>query len=59
MAEKRVYTVQELVEMLGTTRQYIYQLINSGCFRAVKAGKRYVIIKSSFDEWLDGKSEDV
>ena len=52
---KKRYTVQEVIQILGTTRQSIYKLIDEGCFRAVKVENGYRIYKDSFDEWLDGK----
>lgn len=52
---KKSYTVQEVIQILGTTRQSIYKLIDEGCFRAVKVESGYRIYKDSFDEWLDGK----
>lgn len=52
---KKSYTVQEVIQILGTTRQSIYKLIDEGCFRAVKVENGYRIYKDSFDEWLDGK----
>lgn len=52
---KKSYTVQEVIQILGTTRQSIYKLIDEGCFRAVKVENGYRIYKYSFDEWLDGK----
>lgn len=52
---KKSYTVQEIIQILGTTRQSIYKLIDEGCFRAVKVENGYRIYKDSFDEWLDGK----
>lgn len=52
---KKSYTVQEVMQILCTTRQSVYKLIDDGCFRAVKVEKGYRIYKDSFDEWLDGK----
>lgn len=52
---KKSYTVPEVIEILGTTRQSIYKLIEEGCFRAVKVENGYRIYKDSFDKWLDGK----
>lgn len=52
---KKSYTVQEVIQILGTTRQSVYKLIDEGCFRAVKVENGYRIYKDSFDEWLDGK----
>lgn len=53
--EKRSYSVDEVSEILGTTRQTVYKLINQGCFKAIRVERGYRIIKKSFDEWLDNE----
>lgn len=53
--EKKSYSVEEVCEILGTTRQTIYKLINQGCFQAVMLERGWRIIKKSFDEWLDNE----
>ena len=42
--DKRCYSVAELQEILGVSRQCIYELLRK---------KKYRISKKSFDEWLD------
>lgn len=51
---KKSYTVEEVINILGVTRQSIYKLIKENCFKAVKVETGYRIIKDSFDDWLDG-----
>ena len=53
--QKKSYTVEEVCEILGTTRQTIYKLINQGCFQAVMLERGWRIIKKSFDEWLNNE----
>ena len=53
--QKKSYSVEEVAEILGTTRQTIYKLINQGCFQAVMLEIGYRIIKQSFDKWLDNE----
>lgn len=53
--EKRSYSVDEVSEILGITRQTVYKLINQGCFKAITVERGYRIIKKSFDEWLDNE----
>lgn len=53
--EKRSYSVDEVSEILGITRQTVYKLINQGCFKAIIVERGYRIIKKSFDEWLDNE----
>ena len=50
---KRVYSVAEIIEILGISRKKAYELCNSGCFSIVRVGRTIRISKISFDEWLD------
>lgn len=51
--EKRVYTVDEIQDILGVSRTTTYQLIKSKVFHSVRVGGQYRISKKSFDNWLD------
>ena len=51
--EKRVYTVDEIIDILGNGKNAAYNLVNSGVFHSVKIGGHYRISKKSFDKWLD------
>lgn len=57
MEEKSCYTVKDLQNILGVTRQTVYELLKSSEFRWVKIGSSYRISKKSFDEWLDQSTE--
>lgn len=52
---KKSYSVEEVQEILGITRQTVYKLIKQGCFQAVRLENGYRIIKTSFDKWLDNE----
>lgn len=52
--EKRVYTVEEIMDMLGIGKNAAYELVKSGKFHFVKVGNHYRIPKSAFDKWLNG-----
>ncbi len=52
---KKSYSVEEVAQILGVIRQTVYKLINDKCFKAVKVGNQYRIIKESFDKWLDNE----
>jgi excisionase family DNA binding protein len=52
---KRVYSVAEIIEILGISRKKAYELCNSGFFSIVRVGRTIRISKISFDEWLDKK----
>lgn len=56
--EKRVYTVEEIIDILGVSKTTAYNLVNSGAFRCVKVGGHYRISKKSFDKWLDDIDEN-
>lgn len=51
--EKRVYTVDEIQDILGIGKNAAYDLIKTGQFKTVKVGGHYRISKRSFDDWLD------
>jgi len=53
--EKRVYSVPEIMEVLGISRNKAYELCNSNAFRTVRIGTCMRVSKSSFDAWLDNK----
>ena len=54
--EKRVYTVEDLREILNVSESYVYKLIKSGEFRVVKVGRHYRIPKPAFDKWFNEKA---
>lgn len=51
--EKRIYTVDEIQDILGIGRNSAYALVKSGVFHSVRIGGNIRISKKSFDEWLD------
>ena len=51
--DKRVYTVEEIQNILGTSRPTIYNLIKRQEFKSVRIGRHIRVSKQSFDEWLD------
>ena len=56
-AEKRVYTVDEIQDILGVSKTTTYRLIKSGVFHSVRVGGQHRISKKSFETWLDNPSE--
>lgn len=56
--EKRVYTVDEIQDILGISKTTAYNLVKSNSFHSVKIGGHYRISKKSFDEWLDNQLND-
>lgn len=47
-----VYTVDEIQIKLGVNRNKAYELAMSGQFPSKKLGRRIIIPKKTFDEWL-------
>ena len=53
-SEKRIYTVEEIKEILGVSRPTVYRLLEKKEFRWVRLdGGKYRISRRSFDDWLD------
>ena len=57
-AEKRVYTVQEMMDILGISQSTAYLLIGRKEFHTVRIGRHIRISKVSFDAWLDGQGKE-
>lgn len=52
-ADKRIYSVQEIANILQISKSMAYALCKDAPFKTVKVGKYIRISKSSFDAWLD------
>ena len=53
MAEKmKVYTIEELVEVLQVTRRTIYNYLKDGKLKAVKMGKYWRVTEKQLEEFL-------
>lgn len=57
IVEKRIYTIEEVTEILKVSRTSVYKLANSGIFKTVRIGAQYRISKKSFDNWLEGVNQ--
>ena len=53
--EKRIYTVDEIQDILGIGRNAAYNLVKSGGVPQRPHRGNIRISKKSFDEWLDNK----
>ena len=53
--DKRVYTVDEIQDILGIGRTAAYTLIHKNLFQCVRIGGSIRISKKSFDAWLDNQ----
>lgn len=57
MTEKKVYTIDELVQMLQVTRRTIYNYIKEGKLKAVKIGKYWRVTDKALEEFLTPATE--
>ncbi len=55
--EKLVYTIQEVADLLCISRSYAYQLVRDGTIPALVLGKKRVVPKEKFHQWLNGEKE--
>ena len=52
-------SVKEVAAVLGISRAGAYELVHSASFPKVKIGKRILVPKDKFIEWLDAQVEVV
>ena len=52
-------SVPEVAAVLGISRAGAYELVHSASFPKVKIGKRILVPKDKFIEWLDAQVEVV
>ncbi len=50
--ENICYNMQDLQQLLPIGKNKLYELVHSKGFPRIKVGKRILIPKKSFDEWL-------
>ena len=55
VAEKRVYTVEEITTMLRISRTAAYELVKKAEFAVIRSGGWIRVPRASFDAWLDGR----
>lgn len=53
ICEKKTYTVQEIMQILGIGKNAAYQLVAEQQFKSVRIGNSIRISKESFDDWLN------
>ncbi len=50
--EKRYFNVAEAVQYTGLSMPYIYNLVHTAGFPAVRIGRRILIDREKLDDWL-------
>lgn len=55
--EKLVYSIQEAADLLGISRSYAYELARNGTIPVLQLGKKRVIPKEKFNQWVNGERE--
>lgn len=53
VAPKLAHTIKEVLDILGISRSTLYTLLGQGDLKAVKLGKRTLILNRDLLEWLD------
>ena len=55
--EKMVYSIQEAADLLGISRSYAYELARNGTIPVLQLGRKRVIPKEKFNQWVNGERE--
>lgn len=55
--EKMVYSIQEVADLLGISKSYAYELVRNGTIPVLQLGRKRVIPKEKFNDWVNGKVE--
>lgn len=50
-------SAEDVVKILGVSRQYVYQMINDGSLYGAKIGKSYKVSKIRLIEYLIGENK--
>lgn len=58
MADIKVYTVEEALEILKVTRRTLYRYIKAGQIKAVRLGREYRITEEALRDFLEHGTED-
>jgi excisionase family DNA binding protein len=53
-----IYTVPQVARMLNMNLGTIYQLVRNGVIPAKRLGRRWVISRKRFHQWLDDREQE-
>ncbi|MEG0692179.1 MAG: helix-turn-helix domain-containing protein [Oscillospiraceae bacterium] len=51
--DKMTFSVQEAAEVMGISHSKMYQMVREDIVPNIKLGKRYVIPKAKFVDWVN------
>lgn len=54
---EKVYTLEELTELLHVTRRTLYNYIKAGTLKAVKIGKEWRVTEAALESFLSTGTE--
>jgi excisionase family DNA binding protein len=57
--ENKVYTVDDIQKILGINKNRAYSLSTSGQFPFIRIGKRIIVPRKTFDDWMYSDTEKV
>lgn len=57
MSEIKIYTVQELTELLKVTQRTLYRYIKAGQLKTIKLGREYRVTEDALKEFLEKGTE--
>ncbi len=55
--ERILYTVTEVMKILGSSRNSVYNILRSGELRSIKIGKSRRIVVADFDQYIKDRQE--
>ena len=55
---EKVYTLEELTELLQVTRRTLYNYVKSGKLKAVKIGKEWRVTEAALEAFLSTGTEE-
>ena len=58
MADIKVYTTEEVLEILKVTKRTLYNYIKAGQIKAIKLGREYRITEDALKDFLERGTED-
>jgi hypothetical protein len=55
--EKVMLEVKDIMNMMGICKPKVYEILRSNQFHVVNLGRKYMVHKDVFENWLKGESK--